>query len=450
MSNIAFANESASEEKKSPLGVFPLYNSWNRLITVDLELSFIYMQRNWDRLLSDLPVIFGPNAPPNSVEEPQDESDFIEEPVEYCQEYCIPDPCDNLTRIDSTLTFRHTERKGLGFRHGYSTVGGLFFPFCSDSYRWFFTDLRAHYFNNDEWAGNAGLGVRFLDPCTTVTYGLNGYYDCRTSHHRKNFYSQCGLGIERLGQWWEWHINGYYAPTHKKRVQSKFFTTADGAIIKRSRWEFARSGVDFEIGAYLMRDGCTSLYIGAGPYFYEKVKHSSSFYGGRGRLTLNFKRHLIFEMITTYDRQFKFRYQGSVALTFPFGGCPKGGSCQEVVSRPVQRNEIILFSHFNKSEEIDPPQVNARLDPIDQPAPTFDNIENSSIIQNRFSGIIPHLINRKSSLKEELLPEASVGLGPLDQLPPAFDGVDASEFIKKRPTTWNRFNFPTYLNSLVK
>jgi len=354
LSNIAFCNESSTEEKKNPLNMFPHYNSWNRLISVDLELSFIYMQRNWDRLLSDLPVIFGPNALPNAIEEPQKDPDLAGEPVEYCQEFYVPDPWLDLTRIESTLAFRHTEGKGLGFRHGYSTIEGLFFPFCSDDYRWFFTDLRAHYFNNNEWAGNAGLGVRFLNPCTTVTYGLNGYYDCRTSHHRKNFYSQCGLGFERLSQWWEWHINGYFAPAHKKRIKNRFFTSEDGTISERSRWEFARSGVDFEIGAYWMRDDRFSLYLGAGPYFYEKAKHSSSFYGGRGRLTLNFKQHILFELITTYDCQFKFRYHGSVALTFPLGGYPKEGSCQEVVSRPVRRNEIILFSHYGLREEIAP------------------------------------------------------------------------------------------------
>jgi hypothetical protein len=97
---------------------------------------------------------------------------------------------------------------------------------------------------------------------------------------------------------------------------------------------------------------------------------------------LNFKRHLIFETIMTYDRQFKFRYQASVALTFPFGGCPKKGPCQEVVSRPVRRNEIILFNHYNHAEEIDPlPQVTVNLDPIEQPAPTFEGVDTSKLIE---------------------------------------------------------------------
>lgn len=457
LSHPAFGKDSSSEEKKSPLNVFPLYNSWNRLIAIDLELSFIYMQRNWDRLLNDLPVVFGPNAPPSSkpVVEPQDDPEVPDEPVEYCQECFFPDPCYDLTRIDSNLTLRHTEPKGLGFRHGYSTIEGLFFPFCTDTYRWLFADFRAHYFNNDEWAGNFGLGARFLDRCTTVTYGLNAYYDCRTSHHRKNFYSQCGLGFERLSQWWEWHINGYFAPTHRKKVKSRFFTTADGSTIERRRWEFARSGVDLEIGTYLMRAERYSLYLGAGPYFYEKAKHSSSFYGGRGRLNLNFKRHLIFETIVTYDRQFKLRYQASVALTFPFGGCPKEGPCQEVVSCPVRRNEIILFSHYNQAEEIDPPpQVTVNLDPIEQPSPTFDRLDASELIEKlstmrtRFDGIVPHLISRINNPEEDpslfyhtiALPKASVSLGPLDQLPPAFNGVDAPELVKERPATRDWFD----------
>jgi hypothetical protein len=68
---------------------------------------------------------------------------------------------------------------------------------------------------------------------------------------------------------------------------------------------------------------------------------------------LKLKQNLSFEAIATYDRNFKAKYQGLMAIRFPFCGSPKKGSCQDVVFSPIWRNEIILLDRYTKTENID-------------------------------------------------------------------------------------------------
>jgi hypothetical protein len=59
------------------------------------------------------------------------------------------------------LGLRHVEAKGLGYDKGYTTLEGMFFPLKNVCPAYPFIDLRGHIFNNNEYAANVGLGVRF-------------------------------------------------------------------------------------------------------------------------------------------------------------------------------------------------------------------------------------------------------------------------------------------------
>jgi|JI9StandDraft_1071089.scaffolds.fasta_scaffold10828_5 hypothetical protein len=109
------------------------------------------------------------------------------------------------------VTARHIEAKGIGYKEGYTTLEG-FFALANRWDDWTpFLDLRGHIFNNGRFALNAGIGARYLGD--TRILGLNGYYDYRST--KRQDYNQVALGLESLGELWDFRINGYL-PLGKK------------------------------------------------------------------------------------------------------------------------------------------------------------------------------------------------------------------------------------------
>lgn len=272
------------------------------------------------------------------------------------------------------FVIKHIESKGVGYDQGYTSLDAFFTGNVCNFVP--FIDLRAHVFNNGRWAGNAGIGTRYvLDPCKSMV-GINAYYDYRKT---KNFhYNQVGAGIEAYYDRFEFLANGYL-PVGSKRtrteheLQSIEFKRFSGNYILyskyyKNKYEGAMKGFDAEVGGHFAGDMKNyDLYFGIGPYYYDLSKDRQA-WGGRARIKLEISKWLFLEGIDTWDRIFHNRVQGSVTFNVPFGvkrcyGKKKMANnqyqtCDNVMDwlavLPVDRQEIIVVDKYKKKQVIDP------------------------------------------------------------------------------------------------
>lgn len=319
-----------------PQGLFFPYCSLSELQTLDYEHAIYYMQRSWQFAIKDHP---------NSIGFPLSNhlsDDYAPNPPSSSFPPCSVDCCCDLPRCCPFLILRHIEPGGIGYCEGYSTVDA-WVPFCSRGNKLNFIDLRAHYFNDHEWAGNIGIGTRRINPCINSAYGLNIFFDLRTSCRHKHFFPQFGIGFEYLSCCFDLRLNGYFPFYTKKTIKHCHFTYPGGFFIDRDKKQVSLYGGDLEIGKCLFQEKCIQLYGAIGPYVYGKNSCVKSFVGGRARAVLSLSRYFSLEGIASYDRRYKAKYQGSVAINIPLGCC-SDDNC--FPCEPVVRNEILILDTY--------------------------------------------------------------------------------------------------------
>lgn len=251
---------------------------------------------------------------------------------------------------------RHIEGGGIGYKHGYTTLEGFFAP-QPNALRWMpFFDIRGHVFNDGKCAANMGFGLRRVK--AQRIYGVNAYYDYRNAKKIHN--SQCGFGIETLGKYGDFRVNGYF-PVNKKIVPygCKSFSHFSGNhILLSQKHQFAMTGFDAELGFNLGNARSFNFYAAAGPYYFSE-KIEPNVWGGKARLACKYKEYVKIELSNSYDKKFYNRFQCQLTLTLPFGG---GSTKSQDVSdsyalerdtycrmvHPVERKEIIVIGHKNK------------------------------------------------------------------------------------------------------
>lgn len=253
---------------------------------------------------------------------------------------------------------RHIEANGIGYNQGYTTVEAFFSPAFSWKGCYFpFLDLRGHIFNNGKPASNLGMGMRYMG--SSRIWGMNTYYDYRKTDHQS--YHQIALGLESLGEIWDFRINGYLPVGNK--TSSLFgnlhFDQFKGHHAYFSRkYEFALKGMSGEVGAHINIFKNAPLYIALGPYCLQGK--GKSFWGGQLRLAFDILKYVHLEGNTSYDHTFKWVGQGQVSVMIPFGKKRpvkqrKEESCRQdmVLARRalqrVDRREIIPVDQQRKS-----------------------------------------------------------------------------------------------------
>ncbi|NGX37566.1 MAG: hypothetical protein K1000chlam2_00722 [Chlamydiae bacterium] len=255
---------------------------------------------------------------------------------------------EEVSSVCSTATLRHIDYRGVGYDTGYTTLEGLYFPARNTNPVWPFIDLRVHGFNDNEWAANAGVGMRLNMEDSLKVYGVNGYIDYRSDHNRDFHFFQGGFGVERLGEHWEIRINGYLPITKKKSILNCDFDFPGDFFVGRNKYRGPFAGVNGELG-YIARFRRFEFYGGIGPYYYAGSTCTQPM-GGKLRVNMKWRRYITLEGILTHDNVFKTRAQGQIALHLPFGCDPRRGLKQSILSRPVYRNEIIVLDTFCKWE----------------------------------------------------------------------------------------------------
>lgn len=278
----------------------------------------------------------------NSVVYPEEVKQVSERPENYLR-FCVD---EEMIRVCTTFSIRHIESEGVGYRYGYTTGELLYFPFCGPRSIWPFVDLQVHYFNNNEWAANTGFGFRYLPCCMPGRiWGVNAFFDYRSSCGREVHFTQTGIGLELLGCCWDLRINGYIPIKREHVLQHCDFQYPGGYFVIRDRYQSALTGMSAELGHYFFRTECFKLFAGIGPYYFGgDVCRKPA--GGKFRAYLEYTRNFRLEGFVSWDNVYGTRVQGQIALYFPFGCCPKSSSCQDILSQPLYRNEIIVLDEF--------------------------------------------------------------------------------------------------------
>jgi hypothetical protein len=226
----------------------------------------------------------------------------------------------------------------IGIKDHYQEVG--VFMAHRSSVAWLpFVDVRGYHLGKRSWAANACVGIRV--PHSSRIVGVNLYYDFYKRHRDFN---RLGVGVESLGRQWDFRLNGYLLVgprTHHSHLH--VFDSFIGSFRATCREvEYAFNGLDAEIGSYIFKKPCFSLYSAAGPYYYDsKFDH---FVGGQARLELQWRRYVSLEMRVSYDHVFHTQVQGKVMLSFNLDELFCGRSCRDNSSliQPVWRNGIIF------------------------------------------------------------------------------------------------------------
>lgn len=294
------------------------------------------------------------------------------------------------------ITARHIEPQGIGYNQGYTTLEG-FFTLKKGWEDWLpFLDVRGHMFNNGKAAINAGLGLRYL--ANQRIWGINGYYDYRNTKHLH--YNQVAMGLEALGDIWDFRINGYL-PVGKKHTRNydlRFVRFEGHSAIVKSKYEYALAGANAEAGAHLDYWENFPLYFAAGPYYLNGKGGSA--WGGQFRASLRIYDYVKVDGNVSYDQLFKWIGQGEVGLTLSFGSKKKVAKQQNIdcsvslalaerMYQPVDRFEIIPVDKKQKQ--------GAAIDPTTGLPYTFIFVDNTSSSLGTYESPYPTLANAETN-----------------------------------------------------
>ena len=173
---------------------------------------------------------------------------------------------------------RHMSGNGVGYRGGYSQIGGLV-PFWMGDNALIAPDVRLMLGNNSQVGGNVGGLARYYSPGADRIIGAAAYFDMDQSNNN-NRYTQGTFGLETLGQYWDLHANGYVVPGTQDNfvgngiplcVSGTPFFSGNNVVFQGQRSttrEQAMSGFDIEFGMPVSQ-ATPWLRAYAGTYYYH-------------------------------------------------------------------------------------------------------------------------------------------------------------------------------------
>lgn len=252
--------------------------------------------------------------------------------------------------VFSRLDIRHREHKGMGYDKGYSTAA-LFVSPRVGATGLSFVDGRAHLFNNEDLAANLGVGIRFSDRAQTYLFGLNTYYDYRNIKWLSTH--QLSGGIEILSRRMDVRLNGYYPFAGKYQDDPISFHGFKGHhMMVYHKVRYALPCADAELG-WTLPDPFdqVGLYLGVGGYYLFKQKGFNREVGNvpgvKARLTANPSSYLSLGAEYTYDRLFRGRANGFIALNIPLGKnrartvATKAGEGNKITWAAIQTQDVV-------------------------------------------------------------------------------------------------------------
>ena len=215
---------------------------------------------------------------------------------------------------------KHREHNGIGYDTGYTTAELFLAPAWKNNFMPFL-DVRGHIFDDSTFATNLGIGLRYN--WSNWTIGGNFYYDFREAENINPH--QLGGGLEFLSRYFDIRANGYGPIANTKFESPAAFSGFQGnsAVFQR-RLRAALPAVDAEVGMPLgTRCGLVNWYAALGSYYlFEKTVNGCDLgdaFGGQGRITVDLINRFGAGFNMSYDKIFKWIFQGTVGVTLPLG-----------------------------------------------------------------------------------------------------------------------------------
>jgi hypothetical protein len=245
---------------------------------------------------------------------------------------------------------------GIGWQNGFTRLDGFVPVFQMPRQSVLFVDLRGVVFDDTRlWQFDGGAGYRWYWSDLDRIIGLNGFYDFRDTG--KSSFHQLGLGVELLGDRWDFRSNLYFpvGPQHHliaqaggTAVQFHEFNIVLGN--QTQLYEAAMRGFDLEVGRSvpLLERFDPRAYLGYYRYDAEGGKPAN---GIRARLTAKVTERL--QVQTQVQNDAVFQTTASVGLVWAFGG-PGGWSrgCRPLPERldePVVRETSVVVQQQERA-----------------------------------------------------------------------------------------------------
>lgn len=241
-------------------------------------------------------------------------------------------------------------RKGFGRVKNYTTLGILFAPEYRTGHFLPMLDFRISNINNlckmNTYGTNLGFVARSIPKTPTCwMFGLNAYWDFRQGSLTNWF--QFGAGMEFLGKYCDFRINGY-VPLQGKYVTKHTFDVGEGLFTKRIKFEYPFMGFNAELGWKIMRMQPLQIYLAGGTY-YIHGSYGKNAWGGSFRIRPQYRDFIAVDLQMSDDSIFHLIYQLQVIFSFPLYHTPKGqkrpcGIYNREIYQPVERWELITLN----------------------------------------------------------------------------------------------------------
>jgi len=206
--------------------------------------------------------------------------------------------------------------------------------------------------SNSALGGNVTLGHRFFDQSANRIWGGYLSYDYRNTG--RAVFNQLGVGIESLGEDWDFRANAYL-PLGNTRSQisqtypgTVFFEQNTLQLDRVSQFQSALAGFDMEVGTRLASLGDGSLRTYLGLYYYNG-EGTSGYLGIRNRLVGELSNNLRLGLTVQNDSHFGTNVVFDLGINF--GGIqrrnPRDNQHPLLVrlGEPVERQASILVDN---------------------------------------------------------------------------------------------------------
>ncbi|MFO0917248.1 MAG: leishmanolysin-related zinc metalloendopeptidase [Planctomycetaceae bacterium] len=266
---------------------------------------------------------------------------------------------------------------GVGWTNGYTQLGVLT-PYWMNEDTVFAANGRMIVTDNQQIGGNLGGFARHYSSGMDRLFGFNAFYDIDESINDFK-YRQTGIGVETLGQWWDFRANGYFPVTSGDNFVRPLALTNNLSYVGHQiafagtgLYEQALTGGDFEFGRPIF--AATPWLRGyAGMYMYNSKGVDPV--GFRGRIEGWISDDLSVGVMVTEDRQFNTNVNAVVNFLFsgwkPTRWFPNF-TTRERMLMPVQRNWRIAAGTYEQYLNI------AAINPRTNQPYFVDWVDNSS------------------------------------------------------------------------
>ncbi len=249
--------------------------------------------------------------------------------------------------LPKRISISHSEGQGQGFAYttNYTTLMALFGPDYKVGHMLPLVDVRAHRFNDNSYAANVGMVLRYIPKNFCQVLGLNAYYDYRQGFKRPH--SQIGLGVEVLSKRWDFRANAYAPVGSLKQTKSCLFDQYEGGYyIFNRRTESSFYSFNAEFGWLMINSDPFLLYWATGPY-YLSGKFNDRAAGWEMRMRPQIRDYFAIDFKVSYDPLFKTVFQAQIFVTIPLyqlsSSKRKSGPCgmtDRQIYQPVERFEV--------------------------------------------------------------------------------------------------------------